>query len=441
MQRETKQNRLPLPPGSFGWPLIGETVSFLRDSQFAEKRFRQYGNIFKTKIFGQPVLFVFGSENNYFFLTNENQYVQVNLPASTEALFGEGSVSVQTGELHKSRRQILYQAFQPRALADYFKTMEAITQNYLEQWYKKQEIVWYDELQCYTFDLACKFLIGLDHASNSRLKLLYERWLGGLFSFNTVKLPWTKFGKAWSSRQEIKKQLGQIIEARLAQEKKGNDALGILLQASDEEGKQLLAGEIEDQLLGLLFAGYGTLTSALASFCLLMAQNPEIFKKVREEQQKFPKNITPEQMKEMPYLDQVLQEVLRIIPPVGSGFRKVITDCEWGGYHIPKGWIIFLQITQTHKDIKVYKNPDKFKPERFDKNQVESKEKPFSYLPFGGGIRECLGKEFARLEMKMFASLLTRSYQWELLPNQNLELAFTPVPQPKDGLKVKIKSL
>ncbi len=369
-----------------------------------------------------------------------NENIQVKFPPSIEALLGPSALSVQTGEIHKNRRQILYEAFQPRALSSYFQTMKEITQNYLEYWGEKETIVWYSQIQNYTFDLAFKFLIGLDQASLSPFKPLYDTWLKGFFSFHTFKLPWTRFGKAWRSRQELKKRLRQIIFMRLKMAELGEDALGIMLKSKDESGQPLSIDEISDQLLGLLFAGYSTLNSALASFCLVMVQNPEVLKKVREEQQKFPQEITPEQLKEMPYLSQVMKELLRTNTPVGSGFRQVISDCELNGYYIPKGWLVFYQITQTHLDEQVYTNPEKFDPERFDETRAEGK-KPFSYLPFGGGIRECLGKEFARLEMKTFAAMLTRHYQWELLTNQNLELEFIPVPQPKDGLKVKIQPL
>lgn len=71
----------------------------------------------------------------------------------------------------------------------------------------------------------------------------------------------------------------------------------------------------------------------------------------------------------------------------------------------------------------------------------EDKLKPYGYIPFGGGVRECLGKEFAKLEMKLFAAMLVREYEWELLPDQNLDLIMTPTPHPRDGLRVKFQQL
>lgn len=147
--------------------------------------------------------------------------------------------------------------------------------------------------------------------------------------------------------------------------------------------------------------------------------------------------LTQEHLKQMTYLEQVLKEVLRFAPPVvRSGQRRVLETCKFGGYTIPQGWDVFYQIQETHQDAHVYTQPDRFDPQRFAPDQAEDKP-PFSHIAFGGGMRECLGKEFARLEMKLFAALLIRDYDWTLLPGQDLARVVLPFSRPQDGLKVK----
>ncbi|MEL7225774.1 MAG: cytochrome P450, partial [Cyanobacteria bacterium J06576_12] len=256
-----------------------------------------------------------------------------------------------------------------------------------------------------------------------------------------VNLPWTAFGKAWRSREKLLTEIEQLIQERqtLLQtnpDRPETDALDIMLNARDEEtGEGLSTAELKDQVLLLLFAGHETLTSAIASFCLLMAQNPDVMTKARKEQSTYAEQpLTLDLLKEMTYLDQVIKEVLRAVPPVGGGFRKVLRDCEYGGFTIPKGWSALYQINSTHSDNSVFPNPKDFDPERFSLSA--QKLKPFSHIPFGGGLRECIGKEFARLEMKVFAARLLREYQWTLLPNQDLSMQTVPTPKPRDGLKV-----
>ncbi len=254
-------------------------------------------------------------------------------------------------------------------------------------------------------------------------------------------LPWTKFGKALRCRQALLQCIEDIVTRRQQADYPGEDALGLLIQAQDESGNSLSLAELKDQVLLLLFAGHETLTSAIASFCLLTAQHPEVLERLRAEQQQLSLTspLTLDDLKQMSYLEQVIKEVMRLIPPVGGGFRKVIKTFEFGGYRIPEGWTIQFQIAQTHKDPELYPECDLFDPERFAPEQAADKQKSFGYIPFGGGLRECLGKEFARLEMRLFASKLLRDYQWELLPNQNLELVTIPTPHPKDGLKIKFR--
>ncbi|MGK7934191.1 MAG: cytochrome P450, partial [Xenococcaceae cyanobacterium] len=211
----------------------------------------------------------------------------------------------------------------------------------------------------------------------------------------------------------------------------------------DEEGNSLSLEELKDQVLLLLFAGHETLTSAIASFCLLTAQHPDVLQRLREEQKQLnlSDSLTLEDLKQMTYLEQVIKEVMRIIPAVGGGFREVIESFEFGGYSIPQGWTVQYQIAQTHKDSDIYSECDRFDPDRFSPERAEDKQQSFGYIPFGGGLRECLGKEFARLEMRIFASMLLRKYEWELLPNQDLELVTVPTPHPRDGLKINFRSL
>jgi retinoid hydroxylase len=429
---------LPLPPGSFGLPFIGETLSFFGDPDFAQKRHEKFGAVFKTRLLGKPTIFMRGAAANQFVLTTENQFFRVSWPPSTQALLGKQSLALQIGEIHQKRRKLLVQAFLPRALSGYIETMEAITQRYADRWVQQETLTWYPELRNMTFDIACKLLVGLDEGSKTQLGHLFETWCKGLFTI-PLALPWTKFGRACKSRDRLLKQLETIVSQRLQATDPGQDTLGLLIQAQDEDGTRLDLEELKDQIQLLLFAGHETLTSAIASFCLLMAQHPDVVDKLREEQTHFINQpLTLDVLRQMTYLEQVLQEVLRLIPPVGGGFRQVLKTCEFGGYQIPEGWAVLYQIGPTQKDGQLYPQPDQFDPERFSAQQNAERPK-YGYVPFGGGIRECIGKEFARLEMKIFAAHLVRGYEWELLPNQQLELETIPVPHPKDGIRVNFR--
>lgn len=429
----------PLPPGRSGLPLLGETIAFFTDPDFSRKRHQEFGAVFRTHLLGQNTVFMQGVAANQFILENENRYFQVTWPPSTRRLLGNLSLALQTGTTHQSRRKILVQAFMPRALSSYIPTIESITRTYCHKWHEIGELTWYPELRHYTLDVACKLLVGVDNGSQTRLGTLFETWCAGLFSL-PINLPWTRFGKAQRARQLLLEELTHIIQTRQQNPSgAGDNALDLLLNAVDESGNHLELAELKDQVLLLLFAGHETLTSAIASFCLLVSQHPAILAQLRQEQAQFDSQVLSlETLKQMTYLEQVLKEVMRKIPPVGGGFRKVLQTCEFQGYQIPSGWNVLYQIGLTHADEHLYPMPQKFDPERFNESQATPVPK-YGYIPFGGGIRECLGKEFARLEMKIFASYLLRHAQWELLPNQDLNLVTIPTPHPRDGLRVKFQ--
>ncbi len=165
---ESKLNSLPEPPGKTGLPFIGETIAFLTDPDFNQKRKAKYGRVYKTSIFGSPTVMMIGSEANTFLFRNENKYVVSAWPKSTRVLLGKNSLSVNNGSFHTSRRKLLYEAFQPRALASYIPTMEQITNEYLQRWLQMGTLTWYPELRNYTFDIASNLFLSPDGGFQSK---------------------------------------------------------------------------------------------------------------------------------------------------------------------------------------------------------------------------------------------------------------------------------
>lgn len=434
-----EQRQTTLPPGSFGLPLVGESLAFIGDRDFIKKRQKKYGNIFKTKLFGSPVIFVIGGEEVNFVLSNENKYFEAYPVGNTRSLLGEYSLSIQTGEVHKNHRRIIKKAFSPRKISSYQNTIQSITQEYLNKWSKLGEFKWCSELHNYTFDIACKYLISIDNGSQKRIGELFRSWNKGLFSI-APPLPFTNSKRALDDREKLLDLVEGIIQSRSSNVENYDDSLFHLMQSESDDGKKLTLEEIKHQILLLLFSGHETLTSGLSSLCLNLSQNCDVLRLCREEQEKCreDKQSASLDFSSMPYLDSVLLESLRVVSPVVAGFRRVKQTCSFKNYTFSENWLTFYQIAFTHQNSDIYSQPDKFIPERFDSSNSQQLVKSADYIPFGGGMRECVGKEFAMLEMKIFASDLIANYEWELSPNQDLGYNIIPVPTPKDGLKVKL---
>ncbi len=431
---------LPLPPGNSGLPWIGETIAFITDPDFANKRRQQYGAIFRTHIIGRPTVVMSGAAANKFILaTHFDKFSwRDGWPANFQELLG-ASLFLQEGAEHQRNRKLLMPAFHGKALVNYVATMTEITDRYLAKWAQTETLTWFPELKHLTFEIASCLLIGSQPGTETaKLSQLFTALTQGLFTL-PLRWSWTTYGRALAARDAILDHIDRVVLER--QQHPTQDALGLLVQSQDEAGNSLSIAELKVQALLLLFAGHETTTSLIASLCLALAQHPEVLAQARAEQQQLGIDtpITLDSLKQMTYLDRVLREVERMYPPVGGGFRGVVEEFEFNGYRVPKGWQVLYRIPEAHFDKEIYPNPDAFDPDRFNPDRYEYKPSDYTFVTYGGGSRICIGMAFAQMELKIIAASLLRRYSWELLPDQNLTLDPIPTLHPRDGLKVKFQ--
>jgi retinoid hydroxylase len=433
---------LPLPPGSLGLPVFGETLQFIFDKKFRAKRIAKYGQIYKSNVLGSPTILMSGPEAAKFVLSTGFDKFSwgEGWPQNFKDMLGR-SLFVQDGDEHKRNRKLLAPAFHGKALAGYVQSIEEIVARYLRQWEEKGEFAWFAEHKQLTFEIASVIFLGTNPgADTARLSRLFADLTGGLLG--VVRLPGTRtaYGRGLRARAELL----EYIQGAVAERKRnpGLDAISLLTQARDEDGKGFSDEELAAQAMLLLFAGHETTTSMMTSLCYELVQHPEILARARAEQRELgiTDPVTFEQANKMRYLDQVLREVERMHPPVQGGFRGVVEGFEYNGYYIPKGWRVLYGITSSHEQA-AYTAREKFDPDRFAPNREEHKKQAFSLIGFGGGPRVCLGMAFAQMEIKIIASHLLRKYEWELVPGQSLEWRAVPTLYPKDGLRVRFRRL
>ncbi|NP_001089956.1 cytochrome P450 family 26 subfamily C member 1 S homeolog [Xenopus laevis] len=152
-------------------------------------------------------------------------------------------------------------------------------------------------------------------------------------------------------------------------------------------------------------------------------------------------NSNLEKIKSLHYLECVVKEVLRLLPPVSGGYRTALQTFELDGYQIPKGWSVMYSIRDTHETAAVYQNAEMFDPERFSSERDEGKLGKFNYIPFGGGVRSCIGKELAKVILKILAMELVTTAKWELATPSFPKMQTVPVVHPVDGLQLSFSFL
>lgn len=414
-----------LPPGSMGYPFIGESLSFFLESNFILKRHQLYGNIFKTHLFGHPYVFMIGPEAAEFILDSHFDHFnwRDGWPKPFEKMFG-GSLLLQDGAEHKRNRKLLMPAFHGAALSSYVDTIERVAFFYLNKW-EQQPVCLVDFFETLFLTIVSNIILGADTHTLGANTHEDVRQLGNLISTVARSFTWFHYRGAVASRRKIEAFLRPVIQQRRLNPT--NDALSLLITAKDEDGQPLSDSEIITQVILLLTAGYESTASMFTWLCLDLAWNPIFQDKTRSEQLKFSSQGTPwmDQLKQMPYLDQVLLEVERLRPPVPQGFRGVVKPFNFNGYHVPSGWKVQYSIVLTHQAKDIYTNPEKFDPDRFSPERQESRKKPYSLIGFGGGSRSCLGMALAKLEMKMVMALLLRNYRWRVFRKRRFMAPFS----------------
>ncbi|MCA9980973.1 MAG: cytochrome P450 [Anaerolineales bacterium] len=442
---------LPLPPGAFGLPLIGETIEFARDpAQFTAVRRAKYGPVFCTHIIGAKTIFLTDKDALRWIFANEGKTVENLWNKSTRDLLGEQCVAMLTGDEHRQRRQALMPHFKQGALQDFTPTMQAITARHLAEWATRPgAIVLLDEMQALVFDIIIAFLFGTTETETSQIDVPYlsyyfRRWTRGLVSV-PVRLPFSPYSRALSANKKLRRAIGDIVRRRRAQLASGAlppgppDLLTTLLTTADHSGQPLSDEAIGHDLQNQLFAGHDTTVTVLVNLMLLLAQHTAVWNRAQAEIDTANLQTDPfnqAELRRLPYLNHVLDESMRAVTPVGGTFRVLLQDVAYQGYRLPQGWKIRLEIAGQHHNPEIWTEPEKFDPERWAHGREEQKNWPLSYIPFGGGPRICLGANLAMAEMRLTLAMLLQQYEWELVPDQNLTYDYLPFPRPQSGVRV-----
>ncbi|MGD1699008.1 cytochrome P450 [Dapis sp. BLCC M229] len=438
---------LPLPPGNLGLPFFGQNPKIQKNHQnIIEEIHQKYGPIYKIRLLGKKFILFQGYEAVKFVLTNEKYFTSANKNqyfTSTEVfrnyqiIYGQHDITVLVGKEHREIQKLLAKTLKNKVLNNYINTIHNLSQSYISKWMKSNYVDLYFEINNYTLDIVLKLLLGIDSASESEISNYLKDMRSGL---NTIPLsfPWTKLGRALKSKDKLFNQFEQIIVKRQKESDFGSDILGILLTVQGQTNNKLTVREIAEQMVNLLSLGIKELSSALTSFLILISEHLDVLKLLEIEQEKLDSSepLSLDKLKKMVYLEQVIKEVLRLAPPVSCGFRQVIQDFSFQGFRIPKGWYISYQVNSVLQDPEIYEQPEKFNPERFNAANAEDKKKPFCYIPFGGGTRECIGKEFSYLVIKIFISVLLNNSSWKFQENQDLTINKFPVARPANKIEV-----
>ncbi|KAJ4707595.1 Abscisic acid 8'-hydroxylase [Melia azedarach] len=430
--------KLPLPPGTLGWPYIGETFQLYSQNPnvFFASKVRRYGSIFKTHILGCPCVMISSPEAAKFVLVKGARLFKPTFPASKERMLGKQAIFFHQGDYHNKLRKLVLRAFMPEAIKNIVSDIESIAKDSIQSW-EGRLINTFQEMKTYTFNVALLSIFGKDEVLyREDLKRCYYILEKGYNSM-PINLPGTLFHKSMKARKELAQILGKILSTRRQMKLDHNDLLGSFM--GDKEG--LTDEQIADNIIGVIFAARDTTASVLTWILKYLGENPSVLQAVTEEQEAIirskeecgeEKFLSWADTKRMPITSRVIQETLRVASILSFTFREAVEDVEYDGYLIPKGWKVLPLFRNIHHNPEIFPDPEKFDPSRF-----EVAPKPNTFMPFGNGTHSCPGNELAKLEVLVLLHHLTTKYRWTVV-GTNSGIQYGPFALPQNGLPIRL---
>jgi cytochrome P450 len=357
-------------------------------------------------------------------------------------VLGKGLLTSE-GAFWLRQRRLIQPAFNRGRLAGYAPTMVAAAERLLASWKAGETRDISKEMMRLTLDIAARTLFGADAGAAAgnvagALQFLQEAFL--VRFARMVPIPvWLPTPRNLRLRRAVR-QLDDIIygfirQRRQSGEDKG-DLLSILLHARDEDdGSRMTDKQVRDEAMTLFLAGHETTALALSWTWYLLARHPEAEARLADEVRAVLGACLPtmEDVPRLRYAEAVVQESMRILPPVYAIGREAINDCEIGGFRVPKGTTILMSQWAVQRDPRFFDEPEKFYPERWLGGLAQRLHK-YAYFPFGGGPRLCVGNTFAMLEAVLVLAVITQRYRFTVVPNHPVEPWATFTLRPKNGI-------
>jgi cytochrome P450 len=390
---------------------------------------KHVGRFFQIPIPGFRPFVVFGPEANRKVLVTEREKLLWRNTDPVTDLLRRG-VLVTDGEEHDHYRELMEPPLHPARLPDYTKMMIEQTDRVSSTWKDGEVVDMLVEGRKIALLIIMQALFSKDIWDD-----LSQLWTPILKSIRYISpgmwILWRRMPRLGYGRylrkldnylfgiiEERRKRRPEALEGRKV-ESGGSDLLQHLIDAG------LSDAVIRDQMLTMLIAGHDTSTALLAWTFALLGGHPEVHASLVEEINTQEKSVL---------LDQVIKESLRLYPPIHIGNRRVAEQMEFTEGNIPAGERMFYSIYLTHRDPGIWENAEKFCPERHARGR---KTPPFSYVPFGGGPRACIGAAFGQAEARLVIARLLKTHRFEFM-NHKIHAHMGATLEPRPGVRMRV---
>lgn len=454
METSVSKETGAMPPGpSFSGPLGG--LKFLKNDilNYATKTCLEYGGVTSIRAANKRVVFITRPEAaEYIVRGNHTNYLKGVSFQKLRYIMGNGLLVADGPGWQKQRRLAQPHFNRPVVLKYKDQIAECTTEliNRLEGFADTGEpIDLFAEMSLAAFNLVGKTLFGTDIKEEMEIvervlpdvvQLIYKQIQSPVHLPLWLPLPsHIRYKKAEAQLNDV---VYRIIEERRKEGKDRNDLLTKLMFAVDEEtGEGLSDQQLRDEVMSIMLAGHETTADGMAWTWYYLAKNKEVAAKLHQEVDSVLQGrmATTDDLAELPYASQCIDETMRIVPPAWSFTRQAIEADVVNGYEIRPDDIVVVCPYILHRQPDLWPNPECYDPDRFDP-AVARKRSRWHYLPFGAGPHNCIGQHFALIEMKTVVAAVAQRFDFDLEPGHAVEMDPGITIRPKNGLMVRVRS-
>jgi len=432
------------PPLRKGLPFIGVLPQFRKNPPlFLETTARDHGELVHFRLGPQDIYLVSNPDwIKDILVTHQANFTKSRFLERAKVLLGEGLLTSE-GEFHRRQRRLVQPAFHRDRLLGYASAMVETTAQTREHWTNGAQLDMSREMMRLTLGVVAKTLFSADVTSDAdeignaltQVMVLFDMVLMP-FSEWIEKLPLPSIRRFEKARDFLDKTIYAIIAERRGSKEDKGDLLSMLLLAQDEDGGTGMSDkQIRDEALTLFLAGHETTANALMWAWYLLSENPSAAPKFFDEIDSVLQGRLPtfDDLPRLKYTEGVFAESMRLYPPAWVIGRRAIADYSIAPYTIPAKSILMLSPWVVQRDPRWFSEPAQFRPERWSEPDTRPK---FSYFPFGGGMRVCIGERFAWMEGVLLLATVAQQWKFKLVPGHPVATAALITLRAKHGMKM-----
>jgi cytochrome P450 len=442
-------NQRPIP-GPRGLPLLGMMPEMISDMLgLFTNTAREFSGIAQFKLLNKSYLLVTNPDYvKYILQDNHKNYIRGRSVETGRVLLGNGLPLID-GDFWLRERRMLQPAFHRERLGKLTNVATNVIDTFLQTWEVKsksnQTLDLDDEMMRLTLTVIIKSMFGAD-IDDKIQSLSYAFNVASRFmlwrSQQMWRLPLSVPIPRHVEYNHALKTLNDTIYPLIADGRNHpkDDLLGMMLEMRDaDSGEGLSDQQARDEVVTIFFAGHETTAATLSWAFYLLTRHPKVEERMRAEIESVLNGRLPSvtDLPKLVYLQQVINEVLRLYPAAYLFAREAIVNDVLDGYRIPANTLIFLSPFVGHRDPKYWPDPERFDPDRFSPEQVASRPRHV-YYPFGEGPHVCIGNNFALMEMQLILSMALQRFQLQLVPDHPIAFKPEATLRPKYGMKMTV---